>query len=381
MHLAQLVIAGFLLILIQLYACRAWNLKKLTVSRSFSKSKVFSGENVKYAISISNNKILPLMLLEVETEFPGQFLIDDEKISQTALAKTWLHKGILSLLWFQKVTRYYSMKCTARGYYRLPEVTLTTGDFLGINSFSTKVPSSCELVVYPDVYPLRRWAFARRPMGEHSVRRWIIDDPLLVTGVREYTPGDPLNSIHWNTSARLGRLHVKLYDYTASHSVMVFLNMRTFDSYWEGIDQQLAEELITFCASFSNHLLTTGASLGIASNGHVPGNFQKIIFPDSNKKQKEKIMDYLGRLSRYIDSDLKETALNCKKTLPYGTTVYFITGKVFDYVLEAASQYAKWGYHVTILAAEKEERERLEPGIDISYFHRRGSLEYEETTG
>ena len=54
--------------------------------------------------------------------------------------------------------------------------------------------------------PSRKW------QGDVLVKRWIMPDPFLVGGLREYRAGDPMRSVHWGASARTGRMQVKTYD-------------------------------------------------------------------------------------------------------------------------------------------------------------------------
>ena len=58
-------------------------------------------------------------------------------------------------------------------------------------------------------------------LGDISVRRFILEDPLLTVGFREYTGREPMKSISWTQSARVGRPLVKQYDHTVDATVTV----------------------------------------------------------------------------------------------------------------------------------------------------------------
>ncbi len=64
-------------------------------------------------------------------------------------------------------------------------------------------------------------------LGDISVRRWIVDDPPLMTiGIREYTGNEPERYIHWPSSMKHNKLMVKNFDFTTDNSVLIALNMK-----------------------------------------------------------------------------------------------------------------------------------------------------------
>jgi len=60
-----------------------------------------------------------------------------------------------------------------------------------------------------------------------SVNRFIMEDPVLTLGYREYTGREPMKMISWSQSARGNGLMVKKSDYTMEPSVAVLLNVDT----------------------------------------------------------------------------------------------------------------------------------------------------------
>jgi len=62
-------------------------------------------------------------------------------------------------------------------------------------------------------------------MGDVSVRRFIFDDPTLAVGYREYTGREPMKQISWKQTAKLGRVMVRVNDFTADSDIAVLVNM------------------------------------------------------------------------------------------------------------------------------------------------------------
>ena len=115
-----------------------------------------------------------------------------------------------------------------RGRYVFVDTTLRAGGFLGLDETVEYVHQYEEMVIIP--------ALCRAPkldatlggfLGDRSVDRFILEDPVLTLGFREYTGREPMKSISWTQSARAGQLMVKKYDYTLELTATVLLNIDT----------------------------------------------------------------------------------------------------------------------------------------------------------
>ncbi len=113
-----------------------------------------------------------------------------------------------------------------RGVYRGGRTFLETGDFLGFRSrvLSDRIDGS--ITVMPRKCQEEKVVRTLGGyIGDISVRRFIIEDPVLTIGLRDYTGREPMKKISWPHSARAGRLMVKDSDYTVDVNVAVVLNM------------------------------------------------------------------------------------------------------------------------------------------------------------
>lgn len=61
-------------------------------------------------------------------------------------------------------------------------------------------------------------------LGSVSVRRFLHDDPCLITGYRDYTGREPMKLISWNQTAKTGTLMVKQLDHTADADVVLLID-------------------------------------------------------------------------------------------------------------------------------------------------------------
>lgn len=169
----------------------------------------------------------------------------------TALSVSEYHKSSISVSGTmilpprRKVTRQIYATCKKRGAHRFGDIYIQTGDFLGIAESGKNFYHFRQIAVYPKACPQKSAEVTySNIMGDHSVRRFIYEDPVLISGFRSYSGREPMKDISWLASARTGELMVKTYDHTASPSVTVVLDCQGF-----------SEEVIELCLSTARTIL------------------------------------------------------------------------------------------------------------------------------
>lgn len=81
-------------------------------------------------------------------------------------------------------------------------------------------------------------------MGEVPVRRYILDDPCMLRGYREYTGREPMKQISWMQTAKAGQLMVRQNDFIIDRNVSILLNMEAAP---EAAQERCLELLRTVC--------------------------------------------------------------------------------------------------------------------------------------
>ena len=239
-----------------------WN-KGLGVALEFEKKHVVNGETVNVVEVISNEKRLPLPCVNLkfqvdrELEFPGT----DTNSSVSDLA---YRNDVFSFLANQRITRRIPVKCNHRGVFKISGVQLTfAGPFMNeINVL--KVGSTCEITVYPKTVDSKRFSFIRsRISGEAERKKYMLEDPFVFRGIRDYTSNDSLKNVNWKATARTGNLCVNEYNESVSRNVCILLNleddgMLTYDS--------VNEEAISLAASVAEEFIRQGINVSLISN-------------------------------------------------------------------------------------------------------------------
>ena len=208
-------------------------------------------EEFSITTTISNGKSRPVLFLKLEENVPpGLVLLDSDSPDfrvQTALYNSKTQAKLMQTLYVlprQKLSRTLRVRLDSRGRYLFHDGKMMVGDLLGFEENVQQLSYIKEVVVLPRRIsaPDTDAAFGNY-LGDISVRRFILSDPILTAGFREYSGREPMKDISWPASLRQGKLMVKQFDYTAELTATVLLS----------IDGGNPEE-IELCYSLARHI-------------------------------------------------------------------------------------------------------------------------------
>ena len=309
MWIVTLFLAFLVIAVIQMWIFSRFSLRRLSYRRWFSPDIVNEGDEVTMYEAIRNEKLLPVPWLRIEAgisshlRFGAQRAAEDNAGDVTAVQSgaRQYHRSIFSLGPYAGVTRRHHVTCTRRGFYRMRTAALTVGDLLGLGHRKTReVETDSLLVVYPRTLALEDVFSDRNSFsGDIVVRRWIMEDPFLMRGVRDYTGNEPYNRINWKATAKTGSLQVQEYDYSADIRLLILLNIDTDADQWSAvIDERAAEHAISVAASIAQYMLENGIETGFASNAALSEEDDTIsIPPQTGTVQLADIFTALSRLT------------------------------------------------------------------------------------
>ncbi|MCR2802845.1 DUF58 domain-containing protein [Paenibacillus soyae] len=243
--------------------------KNLTYRREFRRKTCFRGDEVELVETLENNKRFPVPWLRVESLLSANLGFrksENFDVSKGSLFQN--HRSFFSLAGYTRITRTHHLTPTRRGCYKLDTVTLTGGDLLGNAQRHMQLPLQSELIVYPrpaevpfHELPSRSW------QGDYSIRRFIVPDPFVIVGAREYQAGDSMKQVNWKASARTGELMVHQYDFTADRCLMVIVNVEDVEGMWRSVsNESLIEKGIEWAAGAAEAAISQGMEVGFAAN-------------------------------------------------------------------------------------------------------------------
>lgn len=296
-----IVLYGVLLLaaLVWVYQRRA--LRHVTYERYFSRPAAFEGDTIEMVERIANRKLLPVPWLRLESTLSRHLVFGrQENLGVSGGELLQNHLSLFSLRPYRQIVRRHKVYLAKRGWYRLESVTMTAGEPFGLVRAVRTFPVSLTLLVYPRGVPLHELPLPNhRWLGKLPVRRWMVEDPFLAAGVREYRSGDPLKAVHWKATARTGRLQVHKREHAADHRLFICLNLEVTETMWKTVTEpERIEQGIRYAASVADFALRNGLETGFLSNGWLAGGKRQPVRipPAGGAAQLTDLLEALARL-------------------------------------------------------------------------------------
>lgn len=199
-------------VLIASWAWTKLNRRGLEVRREVTPTQAQVGQVIRETIELRNLSWVRKLWIEVrdQSSLPGH------------------HVGAVVTLPGRKAKRWQvRTRCIHRGLYRLGPTVVVTGDPFGLFQSSQVLEGRGEILVFPPTVPLSQFGLpsGELPGGLRTERRAFHSTPNAV-GIREYTPGDPVNRIHWPVSARNQKLMVKEFELDPTADLWLVLDLQ-----------------------------------------------------------------------------------------------------------------------------------------------------------
>lgn len=250
-----------------------------------------------------------------------------------------------------------------RGEVQLGPISITSGDPFGLFHSQREIASENTLLVLPfyevlKIIPLHFGLL----MGGNSLKRPSLETTPHAAGIREYSPGDPLNRIHWPSSMKRNQIMVKEFDQDPQASLWIYLDAQNkINSKIEDVSEKKPdakpwmlknkskyqlpcdsfEYAVSIAASLADHFIKQKRSVGFSSSGK---NFE-ILPTDRGERQLSKILEILT----FIKSDGELPILGFIQSnanfQTYGTTILVITTSAASELSEAAEYIKQRGFH------------------------------------
>ena len=211
---------------------------------------------------VTNKSRLPISYLAINEVFPLATGLPEGMVYQEK------HDGLhsnnicrVSGLQRKKLTLNVSIK--KRGVHIFRVNSLSFGDFLGFREIYKTITDYREIVVFPDRLDIPSLSEALADFcGDIAAKRYLIRDPILTAGYREYSGREPMKDIHWLQSARRGELMVREYEYNRQLSVNVILCVSGISP----LDEKSLDDACAVTRTICEALLGKGIPLSFFTN-------------------------------------------------------------------------------------------------------------------
>jgi len=305
-RLPGLLLVGVLPLLLAATAAlwARYALVAVSYRRVLSPRRVAWGAAVTLRVEIENRKPLPLPWLSVGDELPAALEVAGQEATPRPRGRLLLRR-VLAVRWYQRVSRRYDIRCTARGEHLFGPVTLRSGDLFGLSTAWTTPEARDTLLVLPRLVPLQAGSpLAGRPFGDLRARQPPFTDPLRTVGIRAYAPGDPLRALHWPATARTGSPQVRQFEPVQTLHALLFLDVATAPASGLGLaadapgDPDLLELAVMTAAALATALRGAGYRVGLATNGRGALSPAPVGVPLGDApRTAEAILEALARLT------------------------------------------------------------------------------------
>ncbi len=345
--------------------------ENVTINRSFSSSGVFPGDKLVYEMSVENRKMLPLTWVSIDEKFYSALEFDVKTNIQDLNEEVYIHNSILTLLPYQKVTRRYNLRARKRGFYQIKQILMASTNMLGTEEYNVEKEILACVAIYPNIRNLNGTIIpANTTQGDFSVKRWIIEDPMVMIGVRDYSGNDSLRSVNWKATAKNQKLQVNKYDFTADKRIMIILNLERPEHSLDKEDAAAIEAAIEVCASLAIMVNEVGIPVGFASNSHLLGPVESIVLdPDTGDGRLTDILETLAKVSYFKKYKSRELLQMMVADFSWGTEVIVVTPEISKDLIADLETICKT--KTTVISLSKSDIE-VPSTLDLYYYKQEG---------
>lgn len=320
----------------------------------FNKKIYEIGEDVEVSSILENRKFLTISFLKVVEKFSGGFNFNDNIYTTFILP-------------YQRVKRIYKLKTAKRGHFTVKDVILELGDFIGFDSVKKQIETEEDIVVLPKKTDLEKsivpWGSIN---GNTSVKRWIIDDPLMTIGIREYTGNEPKRFIHWPSSAKYNKLMVKKFDFTTDNTAIIALNVETMKPSWRPAEEEMIEKVISLCRAILEEFENLRIPYGLATNAYIDITENKknhFYHPGLGQSHLYSLLETLGRITYKLPGFFENTLKELDKKKGNFTTVVIVTPRILDTYVGPINNISKTVNKLVVISLEEENLSKLNNNI------------------
>lgn len=333
----------------------------------FSKEEVMEGDQFEIIERVTNPRglLVPFLKSEITTSNHLEFASN----SSTVNDKTRSLASLFSVHSKQKVTRVWKVSALQRGVFNIEDTTIIGADLFGTYHYSNVIHIKSEVIVLP--HPIDMDAYIEKvdeSQGERIVRRFILEDPFITAGVREYTLRDSMNKVHWGITARQGQLMVRNNEATSKQSLTIILNNQLYrEQLREPIRDERLEYAIRIAAGELDKTIKSSMPVRLLANGTVGKENESLITTEMwGKSHVHELMILLSRLKETYTEHFDKFLAHYGTSI-LSTEVILITCYIEEAMIRFVREKRQLGIHVKIYVLNYEADSKHYDDIQIYY--------------
>lgn len=286
----------------------------------------------------------------VEKGLPAIAVVQATNLSRRTLAplaieqrlgNTPIHAVLPRLRRGERGQRTYRLPTTARGVYEIGPVEISRADPFGLCHSVQRLGSPQRIAVHPRLLPLRPLPTGASANLEGPSSDTSPQGTVTFHRLREYVVGDDLRTVHWPSTARLGKLVVRHNVDTAQPYTVVLTDLRP-----ERYSAETFEEALDVTASVLTALASDRAPVQLRlTSGERRGG--------PGQRETEALVDLLTEVAPQPDGSLT-AELDLLRRERGGTALIVITGRLDEDTLPATAALRRRYDHLVVASLVPE---------------------------
>lgn len=333
--MSRLIVYGIIIMILLMQVLITPRISRhLFLSFSFDTELAEPGEKIICNCRLNNFWFLPVVYMRLYEFMPEGAVVSGRKDNKQS------HR--IFLLPYSSYDHKIIFTLPKRGVYRSGKYYMETGDFWGFKSNILSDIIKANLVAMPrrceDEFVINALGGY---IGDISVRRFIMEDPVLTMGYLDYTGREPMKKISWKHSAKVGKLMVKNSDYTVDATAAIVLNMER-GSVKE--KEKSLEIVRTICEQLeAEHIpyqFISNGDIGSLKEGYGKIHFERLM----TKMGKSVLCSYFS-FDKLIEKCIREQKKNC--------SYFVVSAPLRDQDRETLTRLQRFSeYEICVLEAE-----------------------------
>lgn len=331
-------------------------LSRWKISRTLSKPILHSGDSVTAYLTIKRKIPFPLFYCIIEEYVPETL---ERKGSRVETYQYMNNPNVLdnerkvkrvAFPWFKRNFHFqYEFEQVPRGEHHFHTVRVRVGDLLGFVKKQAYFTVPSQILVYPHQRKVqirkRVNSFEEGAAPTFSPTK---RDATVVTGVREYAPGDKFSWIDWKTTAKKNAVMTKEFEQQKSLDVLLVLDAE------EGEEEtRLAfEGCIELSASLIHAYKGMSSQLAFLSLGETPR-----FFPFTKGKDQQEFMSHhLARIEPDGKVPFADALMKQQQSMPNNLVVMLVTRKVTPHLKSSVTRLKQNNARIVLFLVDSRER-------------------------
>ena len=314
------------------------------VTRDITPTRLTSGDQATIKVRFENKSLFPIVFIVVRE------LHMDKSFYTMAKGRS---SNLFLAGWKRRFEWTYELENLQRGEHQFSALELTVTDFFGWVVRKKVIEQPNTLLVYPKTVDMGYTSLqVQYDQGAVVTKYPVLKDTTMVTGVRDYQPGDRFSWIDWKSFAKNGKLRTKEFEDRQSQSLFVTMDCTAVTNF---------EEVVELTASMLKSVVKRRGDVAFLSGGE-----SRVYYPTIRTSlQLEKVMQHLAVVQPNAVLTV-EGLLRDERELN-NSTLILITGQLTDDLKTFLLKSTKYARAVICFVVVTKEQLKQQQGTPMKF--------------